>query len=137
MPAEVLQLYYVYSHANLVLGANATVAVTIAVLADADFAAHYITGQVLQANVLVANWGGTLQIDDTGVGRTFFNQAINFDAIAGDARQPYPMPIPRRVARNSTLVLTYVNNVATVTTVQLQIHGYKLYGGEGPSAPPR
>lgn len=137
--AEYLQLYYVYSTGQVALPAvaGAQVNANISILADADFACHYISGVATQANLIVLNWAGLVQINDAGVGRTFFNVAIPFDSIAGNARQPYPLPIPRRVARNSTLVLTFTNPVATATNVHLSLHGYKLYPGEGPSAPSR
>lgn len=137
MADDTLRTYFVYTTGVTQLGANATVQVTIPILADAGFACHYITGGVKQASLIVLNWGGTVQVNDSGVGRTWFSQLLLFDEVTGNGRQPYVMPIPRLVARNSTLVITFVNPVATVTEVILSLHGYKLYGGEGPTPAPR
>lgn len=133
--AKWLNLYYAYSTGIVTVAGvvGAQVQATIQILADAPFAAYYITGSVTQAALtLFATWAGTVQIDDTGVGRTFFDQPIRFDNIAGNARQPYPLPMPRRVARNSTLLVTFTNNIATATDVEMVLHGYKLYKDEGP-----
>lgn len=133
--ARWLNLYYCYSTGIITVAGvvGAQNQATINVLADAPFACYYITGTVVQAGlVLVPTWGGTVQIDDTGVGRTFFDVPIRFDNIAGNARQPYPLPMPRRVARNSTLLVTFTNTIATATDVEMVLHGYKLYKDEGP-----
>lgn len=132
---KLLYLYYTYSTGVVavpgVVGAQASANITI--LADAPFRVDYITGTVTQAALtLVTTWGGTVQIDDTGVGRRFFDRAILFDNVRGDARQPYPMKYPRRVAANSTLLVTFTNNIATATNVELVLHGYKIYVGEDP-----
>lgn len=132
---KLLYQYYTYStgvtSVAATVGAVATANITI--LADAPFRLDYITGTAVQAALtLVTTWGGFVQIDDTGVGRRFFDRAIRFDNVAGNARQPYPLKYPRRVAANSTLLVTFTNNIATATDVELVLHGYKIYVGEDP-----
>lgn len=106
------------------VGAQVTGNVTI--LADSDFAVYYMTGSVVQSSVIVQTWAGTIQVNDAGTGRTFFNAPIGFFETVGDAFQPFPMPFPRRVAASSTLVITLTNSVATATTVRVTFVGYKL-----------
>lgn len=133
--AKWLNLYYCYSTGVVVVPGvvGAQIQASIQILADAPFACYYITGTATQAALtLVAVWGGTVQINDTGVGRTFFDQAILFENIRGTAGFPYQLPMPRRVARNSTLLVTFTNNIATATNVEMVLHGYKLYKDEGP-----
>lgn len=103
---------------------------TISILADADFECNYVTGAVRQAGVLVGNWAGDIQINDSGRGRTVFNEAIPFDSIAGDARQPYPFNPPRLFRANSSLVITWTTPVVTATDVAISFHGNKRYIGQ-------
>ena len=106
------------------VGAQTTGNVTI--LAESDFAVYYMTGAVIQGSVLVQTWSGTIQVNDAGTGRTFWNAPVGFFEAVGDAFQPFPMPFPRRVAASSTLVITLTNSVATITTVRVTFVGYKL-----------
>lgn len=99
----------------------------ISVAADADFEVQYLLATVIQATLVVVNWGGTIQIDDSAVGRTFWNQAVPIQAVTGDGRQPFVLLTPRLVKANSTLTVTLVNNAATATTVHVVLQGYKLF----------
>jgi len=103
---------------------------TVSILADANYQANYMTVAVRQVNVLVNNWAGDLQVDDSGVGRTLFNIATCVQAFQGSGSLPYPFNPPRLFARNSSLVVTVVNNVATATDVQVVFHGNKMYSSE-------
>lgn len=107
--------------------AGGTVTQNISIEQDAPFECHYITGLLLQANVIVTNWGGTVQITDSRVNKGLFNNPIGFMEIAGDGRQPYPLKYPRLFAANSTLVVAFTNNVVTAGTAQLTLHGFKVY----------
>lgn len=121
-------LYFVYSTPWVVLPAVAG-SVTVSVLnilADADFQVNYMTIAVRQANVLVVTWAGDVQIDDSGRGRTLFNIATAVDAFRGTGELPYPFKPPRLFRRNSSVSISFTNNVATVTDVQLSLHGNKL-----------
>jgi hypothetical protein len=125
---KVYYLYFCYSTGWVTLPAVAgSVTNTVLnILADADFQANYMTITVKQANVLVANWGGSVQIDDSSRGRTLFNQASAVDAFAGSGQLPYPFNPPRLFRRNSSVTISFTNNVATATEVQLVFHGNKL-----------
>lgn len=121
-------LYFVYATPWVTLPAVAgSVTVSILnILADADFQSNYMTIAVQQANVLVLAWAGSVQIDDSGRGRTLFNQAIAVDAFRGTGELPYPFKPPRLFRRNSSVSVSFTNNVATETIVQLALHGNKL-----------
>jgi len=124
--------YFCYSSPWMVLAAAAGAIAnsTLSILGDANYQANYMTIAVRQANVLVANWGGEVQIDDSGVGRTLFNVATCVHAFQGSGSLPYPFNPPRLFARNSSLVITVVNNVATATDVQVVFHGNKMFKSE-------
>lgn len=130
------KLYFVYATANwIALGAVAGVAgqANIGILDDADFACQYCTVAVEQANVLVVNWSGLIQVEDTGTGRTLFSNPIPVQSIAGSGELPYPFSPARLFRKNSTLVVTVTNSAAaTATNVRVQLHGHKLFA----QAPP-
>jgi len=130
MPKEKTYLqYFCYSTGwiTLAAAAGAVGTATLSILADANFMARYMTIAVKQANVLVTNWGGSLQINDSGVGRDLINIATAVQAFQGSGQLPYPFDPPRVFARNSGLVITFTNNVATETHVQLVLHGSKVF----------
>lgn len=132
MVTNALRQSFVYTTGPVALAAaiGAVGQFTLSILADADFECTYITGTAIQAGLVVANWGGNVQVDDSGRGRTLFNAALAFDAIAGNGRQPYPFNPPRLFRANSSIVITFTNNVATATTAEISFHGNKLYPGE-------
>lgn len=127
------KLYFIYTteFVNVAAAAGAVGVATLAITADADFEAKYMTVTVRQANVVVVNWGGLVQVDDSGRGRTLFSQALAIDAIRGNGQLPYPFNPPRLFRRNSTVTITFTNNVATATEVQLALHGNKLLPESG------
>ena len=118
---------YTTGWVKLPITVGGTIDKSLAILADAPFICNYITGQVRQAALLVTTWAGDIQISDSGRGRTLFNSAIPFDAIAGNARQPYPFDPPRLFRMNSTLLITFTTNVTTVGDIQISFHGNKIF----------
>jgi len=126
---KVYLLYFVYTTGwftvDNVVGATATH--TLNIIADADFQAVYMTVAVRQVNVLVANWAGDVQVEDSARGRTLFNTALAADAIAGAGGLPYPFNPPRLFRRNSSVLVTITNNITTETDVQVAFHGNKMY----------
>ena len=124
--------YFCYSSPWMAMAAAAGAIAnsTISILADANYQANYMTIAVRQANVLVNNWAGDVQVDDSGVGRTLYNIATCVQGFQGSGSLPYPFNPPRLFARNSSLVVTVVNNVATATEVQVVFHGNKMFTSE-------
>jgi hypothetical protein len=129
MIQKILLQSFIYTTDWLTLNAGIGLATpfTLSILADADFECNYVTGAVRQAGVLVGNWAGSVQVNDSARGRTIFNNPIAFDSIAGDGRQPYPFNPPRLFRANSSLVITLVTPVATATDVCLSFHGNKRF----------
>ena len=129
---DVLKQAFVYSTGWVTMSTTAgtTVSKTISFSAGADFACNFITGHVRQANVLFANWAGTIQVQQSSSGRNLFNEAISFDAIAGNARQPYPFDPPKLFRGKTTIQVQLTNNFTTATDVQVVFHGNKLFPNE-------
>jgi hypothetical protein len=126
---KVYLVYFVYTTGwftvDNVVGATATQ--TLNIMSDADFQAVYMTVAVRQANILVVNWAGDIQIDDSARGRTLFNTPLAVDAIAGGGGLPYPFNPPRLFRGSSSVLVTITNNVATETDVHVAFHGNKMY----------
>lgn len=103
----------------------------IQISSDAPFKAYYITAisrqGALNNEVIVVNFAGNVQINDSQVGKNLFNVAGAFVAIQGDGRQPYIIAPPRILAANTTIIFTTTFNVATRTEVQYVLHGAKLF----------
>jgi hypothetical protein len=114
--------FFAYSTPQVALAAaiGATAAATISIAADADFELQEMTYAAEQAGLLVINWAGLVQINDSGAG-------VPINTIAGTGSQPYVLPgYPRLVRANSTLTVTFTNRVATASVVTLVLSGYKL-----------
>lgn len=108
-----------------------TVNSQIEIASDSLFKAYYYTVAVRQgvagAEVLVVNWAGDIQINDSSIGKNFFNTPGPINGIQGDGQFPYNLAPPRIFASQSTLVISFTSNVATRTEVNLMIHGAKLF----------
>jgi hypothetical protein len=120
---------FIYATDQISLAASATdvQTKTLGIQADAEFECNYITAHVVQGDVLVTSWAGTVQITDNATGRTLFDRDIILDAIAGSGQLPYPFNPPHVFKANSTLTIKLSNNVATATKVQICFHGNKIY----------
>lgn len=120
--------HFCYTSGPLVLAAavGAVVNGTINIGADADFQCNYLTATVIQAGLVVVNWGGTILINDTAIGKTFTNAPAALDAFRGNGQLPYPFNPARRFRGNSSITITLTNNVATATTVEVVFHGNKI-----------
>jgi len=120
---------FFYTTGPVVVGAaiGAVAAGVITIGSDADFQAVHITGTVLQAAVVVLNWGGSIAIQDDASGRALANAAVPFMALVGNGAQPYPLDPPRLFRKGNTITVTFVNTAAVATTVQVCFLGNKLY----------
>jgi hypothetical protein len=130
MEPQYLRRLFSYSTGYIVLGAVAGVATQqpINIANQYDFECVYLTGSVLQGTASVFNWPGLVQIQDTTLNQTWFDQVAGVPYVAqvGTGAQPFPIAYPRRCKGNSTLVVTFTQNVAIATSVDLVLCGYLL-----------
>lgn len=119
--------FFIHSTGFVAIGAVDGVATTTDILtdADADFICDHITLQARQVSVLVANWGGLVQIEVTSSGRRWFNVAIPGDAISGTGENPYKLPERMRIPAKSNIIVTFTQAGAVATDVCLNLHGFK------------
>lgn len=111
--------------------AGAAIVQTINISEDAAFKAYYATLHIAQgavgAELIVLNFAGTIQIEDSALGKTLANVPIPCDALMANGRDVYNFAPPRYFNGNSTIIVTTIPNVATATMVCLVLHGAKLY----------
>lgn len=126
MPIVYEQFIYATPPIALLAAVGAVGAGNILVTSDADYQVNYITIDVQQAALVVANWGGTILLTSSDSNKAWMNVAIPVDSIRGTGQMPYVLQIPKLVKANTTVTVTVTNNIATATNVVLVLHGYKL-----------
>lgn len=119
--------WFLYTTGFVASAGVGTVTSTINIAADTDFEAKYITMEMLQANVVVANFGGTINIQFTAIGKTLSNIAFPMQSIGGTGQRPYYLTPPKILPANGNVVVQFTNNVAVATQFCLTFHGNKLY----------
>jgi hypothetical protein len=94
---------------------------------DAPFKCYYITLHVRQGGLIVANFGGDVQINEAQTGKNLSPIAIPTDALSGNGNLPYILPVPRIFSGNTTILFTFTAILATATQFNCTLHGTKLY----------
>ena len=119
--------YFGYTTGYVNIGALAGVAfpVNLSIAADSDFIAEKMLLSVSQGAVIVANWYGTIQIEDSAAGKTFFNQAVPGSDLLGNGGLPYVLSPARLISANSSLTITFTQLQAVATLICLSLHGHK------------
>jgi hypothetical protein len=106
-------------------GTDGVTGTTTLLFADNEnFEVHCIKGVVIQANVLVSNWAGLVEITENKQRRGWFPDPVPFACIAGDAKQPYWLAKPKLVPGKTTLQFTFTQEGTTATVVQIVLGGY-------------
>ncbi len=100
----------------------------IQIQADSDFAITYMSGSQVVANAVVVNPVTTLQITDTGTGKTFFSGQTLFGLVMGSGGLPFYLPAPRVVAPNTNLQFNLINvNSAGAADYYINLLGARIY----------
>lgn len=132
MPQRKENFFFTTGWSGAMAAAAATVSVNILLAADAPFLCYRISGHVRQgaagAAVLVTTWGGDVQINESQINRNLFNLAGAMDIFVAPGAPPYDMTPPHLFAANTTVIVTFVSNVATRTQCQIILHGAKVFG---------
>jgi hypothetical protein len=71
----------------------------------------------------------TIQISDTGSGRSMFNTPAPLPSVAGSGQLPYRLVRPRVFNRNATINIQFASYVAagTIYDIFFTLHGWKKY----------
>lgn len=70
----------------------------------------------------------TVQITDTGTGRSMFSAPVPIPAIYGDGRIPFILPVPKVFSKNSSVAFAVANfSGATTYNLRLLMVGAKVF----------
>ena len=111
--------YFAYStpYTNFAVAGTQQLAFTVGNL---PFRVYFLTAQITTPAT------ATIQIMQNNNQKNWFDRAIQFSNINGNAGLPLILPAPRIVAINET-VTSYITT-AGVDNIQLVFHGAKVYG---------
>lgn len=116
---------------NINISAVASGAVSsgrVTIQADSDFVLAYMAGSQVVSNAVVASPVSTIQITDTGTGRTFFNTELPFGSVFGSGGFPFLLPAPRVFAPNTTILAEITNiNSAAAADYYMNFLGTRIY----------
>lgn len=122
--------YYNYNTMFSQIAVAATVQNVIQIQSDSDFAMSYMSGSAVDLVVgAVQNQPvATIQITDTGSGKTFFSAPTLFNLVMGSGGLPFYLPAPRVVAPNTNLQIS-INNVAAARAQDFYVNllGARIY----------
>lgn len=144
---EVTPFFYSTQFLNSVIAAGAAITQNISIQADSDFVANYMTVTVYdspQNTVVTALAPLTIQLLDTGSGRSLMDSAQSIQNIVGGAMNanggsggsaPFIFPEPLLLRASSVLQVTITNLTSlTITTggrtfqrVDVSFSGYKVF----------
>lgn len=118
---------YVADAVSLAASASATGSTTLQIAADAPFQVQFITVTILQSNVVVVNWGGTLTVNWSQEGRFLSNVAMPSHSLLLNGTAPYELKPYRLIPANSSIIISWANSAAATATVcQIAFHGNKV-----------
>lgn len=101
----------------------------IQVQSDSDFAMVYMSGAVTdQVPAFVANPLSTVQVTDTGSGKTFYSAPTLFGNVFGGGGFPFLLPAPRVVAPQTNIKFDVTNiSAATVYDYYFSLMGARIF----------
>lgn len=98
---------------------------------DADFEWIYTTATCINADGSAGLY--SVQLKDNSTGRTLSSLPVNGELFAGTAQLPMVLPEPYLISRTATVQANFNSRVSGQnTTVQLVLHGYKLFPAAAP-----
>ncbi len=131
-----LKDFFIYGVDFLPLAISATATRDIAIQADSDFlivAGVRLYSSSADAPITTPSIS-TVQIVDSGSGRSLFNQAQHTDNVFGTAQLPAYWPMPKLVRMSSTISTTLINLEAVARNYRLAYWGFKVFPIEERSA---
>lgn len=125
--------FYGYTQRATSLAAGATTSLTYQIEADSYF---YMNAFMYQADEAGADLTYSSNIQplitivffDSGSGRQLMANPTPVGCVLGDAKHPFRLPKPRRVAPTSQITATLVNySAATTYNISITLSGFKVY----------
>lgn len=121
--------YFTYNVNTGALAAGAGTQSIIQIQSDSDFVMQYMSGVAAVAGGSVdALPNVTVQITDTGSGKTLFSNPTILGLVMGAGGFPFLMPAPRVFAPNTNVKFDLVNQSGTnYGSVSLSMIGARIY----------
>lgn len=125
--------FFVYPITFLALAAGAADQGSIQIQADSDFELSKLTffadiaaADETEATRVLALV--TVQLTDSGTGRSMFQAPVPIPAIMGDGRIPFILPTPKIFSANASIQVAVANyNTATDYNVRIALIGAKIF----------
>lgn len=100
----------------------------IQIQSDSDFVLIYMQGVGVVNNAIAINPNATVQIQDTGSGKTFFNQPTQLSLSFGNTGFPFILPSPRVIAPNTNIKVDITNIFSAAdSTYYFSFWGARVY----------
>lgn len=119
--------YFVYNANVAAVVQNTATQMMILTQSDSDFVLTNISGAGIAAAAPTPRTPATLQITDTGTGKTFFNQATLFEQICGLGGFSFTLPTPRVIMPNTKLLIDLLNLGVANVDIWLSLIGARIY----------
>lgn len=119
---------YWYTHTPVTVNAGTSAQVSIPIQSDADFDAYYLSGVTIDtATNLTTNTNCTIQITDSGTGRTFYSNPVLLPVALGSGGTPYILQNVRQFKQKSNITIALQNNTALNLLIQIVFGGTKVF----------
>lgn len=121
--------YYSYSTTMLNVTSAASATSLIQIQSDSDFVLVYLSGTMLITSSQIPPTfnSATVQIQDTGTGKTFFNQPALMGLVFGVGGYPFTLPSPRVIAPNTNVKFDVTNLLAVAQDFYITMQGARIY----------
>jgi hypothetical protein len=125
--------FYSYTQRATGLASGATTSLTFQIEADSYF---YMNALMYQADEAGADLTYSTNVQplitvvffDSGSGRQLMANPTPVGCVLGDAKHPFRLPKPRRIAPTSQITATLVNySAATTYNISVTLSGFKVY----------
>lgn len=134
MNGPIVKDYYSYSALVSSLASGASQSASISIEADSEFVAVKYSYFVDIAGATQTDATKvvpliSMELTDTGSGRSLQNIALPIDTIAGRGDLPFILPQPRRFKAKSTIQFRFTNYSAATTyaNIYFVMSGYKVF----------
>lgn len=121
--------YFGYNTTLLGVVAAGSASNTTQIQSDSDFVVVYMSANAITAAAALPFLAATLQITDTGTGKTFFNQPALMGLIMGQGGYPFLLPSPRVIAPNTNVKFDITNLSGTTNDYYISMLGARIYYG--------
>lgn len=111
------------------LATGSTDQFVIPIQSDSDFLLTNMSGVLIDpvSHEALSPRDVTVQITDTGSGKTFFSDYTNFSLVFGLAGFPFMVPAPRLIAPNTNIQVSITNNSGATVDVYCSFFGARIY----------